>query len=71
MYNLLDLIFVRDVTLYKDGVAPVMPNFIRAGGSNVLVPIYENNFGSFATEDFGYALADSPGRTRDDRDLVF
>ena len=71
LYDLSDLVFVRDVTLDKDRVAAIPPDLIGSLASDVLAPIDDHNLGALAREDFGHTLADPPGRAGNDRDLVF
>jgi hypothetical protein len=71
LYNPFDLLFVRDVTLDEDRIAPITPDLIGGLVSDVLAPIDDDNFGALAREDFSHTLTDPPGRAGDDRNLVF
>ena len=69
-YDLLDLLLVGDVTLDKDRVAALAADLVGGLASRFLAPIDDDDPRALAREHLGDPLADSCGRTRDDRDFV-
>src|SRR5262249_46187741 len=71
LYDLLDLLFIRDVTFDEDRIAPVTPNLIGSLTADVLAPIHDHDLAALASEDLAHTLAVPPACAGDDRDPVF